>query len=103
MNWATLTALVGMFGGLIIGYLGYQRSKKVDAWSERLGVTTETREGTEQIIQGLTKLVDQLQESDGDKKETIRYLDTRLAACFAGYEEEKKENARLRRKYGNGD
>lgn len=103
VNWAAITAVVGTVGGVVLGYLGYWRSRKVDDRSAQLGVTSETRAGTDQVIAGLRILVEQWQESDQDKKETIRYLDVQLRACMASKEDEKRENARLRKKYGNGD
>lgn len=103
MNWAAITAVVGTFGGVVLGWLSYRRSRQVDARSAQLGVTSETRAGTDQIIAGLNALIDQLQESESVKREDVRYLTARLDACIAGSEALKVELARLRKKYGNGD
>jgi hypothetical protein len=85
MTVATLSALVGAIGGVLLGFLGYRRSKHVDAVSAKSGVATETRAGTAQVIDGLMALLDQLQEDNRDtrsilaeSRESVRMAAVRL-------------------------
>lgn len=102
MSWETTgVAVAAPVLGFAAAYLGYRRSRSVDRVTEQSGLTTESRAGTAQIIEGLNQFVDQLQEGHQSFREDIRYLTARLDACGAEREELRRELARLRRKYGD--
>lgn len=71
MSPAAASALYAFVIGLpsiLIAYLGYRRSRKVDAITAQAGVVTETRAGTTegragtaQIIEGQNQLIENLQ------------------------------------------
>jgi ABC-type transporter Mla subunit MlaD len=86
-----------------VGVFAYLRSRKVDAISEQSGIVSDTRAGTAQIIDGLNGLIDNLQEDNKIFREDIKHLTARLDAITAERDELKRELARLRRKYGNGE
>lgn len=95
---------ISTLGGLIISgavaWWGYKRTRKSDAVSEQSGVATETRAGTQQIIDGLNTLIDQYQEGAALHKEAMHYLQERLDAVLAENTTLKMELARIRHKYG---
>lgn len=105
MDWGDVTQAVAIgLPATILGYLAYRRSRRVDAVAEQSGAVTETRAGTEQIIQGLNDLIDNLQTDNKTFRDDIRYLTLRLDTIAAERDRLKKEVARLRRKYGdNGE
>lgn len=107
MTWEQVTGFVGMMGGIVIAVLSYLRSKKVDAISAQTGAVDSHREGTALVIEGLTKLVDQLQEGGASTRADVDWLtirlDTcaaRLDACITENDSLKRELSALRRKYG---
>lgn len=101
---AVIVAVVGAAVSLTIGFLGHQRSKKVDATSAQSGVASHHQAGTAQIIEGLNRLVDQLQEDNSDFRQDIEKLVVRLEVITVERDALRLEVVRLRRKYGeNGD
>lgn len=83
MTWEAVTAFVGSFGGIAIAILAYRRSVKVDRAAAQVGAAGESRAGTEQVIEGLNKLVDQLQEGADTNRADMRGLNDRLTALIA--------------------
>lgn len=109
MNWETI------FGGLAltlptaaVGYLSYRAGRKKDAVSAQSGIVSDHRAGIEQIIQGYDKLLEQAQDTIKDDREVKTLLEARIEnqrqrieEYTAGWDACMKENARLRRKYGD--
>lgn len=94
---AIIVALVGAAVSLAAGILGHRRSKSVDATSAQSGVASNHRAGTQQIIEGLNGLVNQLQEENERLRTEAAGRATRLEAMTI-------EVARLRKRYAdNGD
>lgn len=100
MTWEQAFAAGSVIIAAAVAWWGHRRGQKSDEVSKQSGMATETRAGTQQIIDGLNALVDQLQESDQVKHATIVYLESRLTAVAKELEEAKLELSRLRRKYG---
>jgi len=100
VNWDTVITVAPIVVAGAVAWWGYRRSIRVDAVSEKSGVATETRAGTQQIIDGLNTLIDQLQEGALAHRETITFLTSRLDAILVENEGLKRELARLRKKYG---
>lgn len=99
---------VGQIGSLIVAAAaarwGYLQSKKSDEVSEQSLIATETRAGLQSIITGLNTFIDQLQEGVVSHRETVLYLESRLAFVIAENLELRAELGRLRKKYGeNGN
>lgn len=94
MNWGEvlIASIVGL-PSITIAVLAYRRSRKVDAVSEKLGITANGRAGTAQIIEGLNSLIDQLQEENGRLRIEATNRATRLESMTL-------EIARLRKRYG---
>lgn len=103
MSWEQVgAALVVAVPSTTIGVMAYLRSKKVDATSAQSGAANDTRAGTAQIIEGLNKLIDQLQEGASTFREDIQWLTARLDAVMKENETLKTEIVRYKHKYGNG-
>lgn len=105
MDWnLIITGLVSTAAGLIVGILGHRRATKVDARSAQSGVASDHRAGTEQVIEGLNTLIDQLQEDNSSFRVDLKDLAARLVVITAERDALKLEVARLRKRYGvNGD
>lgn len=100
-----ITSVWAGAASLTVGILGYLHSKKVDATAAQAGVTSETRAGTAQIIDGLNGLVDQLQEDNTALREALRdqakhYVE-RLDEIDRKCALMKTELDRFRRRYGD--
>lgn len=104
MGWDDVfkTLIIGI-PSFLLGYLAYKRSKKVDKVTEQSGAITETRAGTQQVIEGLNSLLDNLQEDNTSFRADVRYLTDKLDTCYREREELKREVSRLKRKYGEND
>lgn len=74
--------IVTLLISLVIPYLLYRRSKKVDAVAEQAGVSASSQAGTAQIIEGLNKMLDNQQEETNlwrtDFKDLRTYTTERL-------------------------
>lgn len=97
MTWEQITALVGVLGGVVLGVLGYRRSRQVDATSAQAGMVTEARAGTAQIIGGLNALLDQVQEDNQDFRTELRHCAARVLAVEAERDACRREFAEYRR------
>lgn len=101
MDWNQLWMGLGLaIPATVLGVLGYQRSRKVDAVSAQSGVASDSREGTAQVIAGLNSLIDQLQEDYTGARADIKALKERVEAVILERDALKVEVARLRRKFG---
>lgn len=98
MDWGQLWLGLGLaVPATLIGYLAHRRSKKVDTASAQSGVASNHRAGTQQVIEGFTGLVDQLQQENDKLRSDAAERATRLEALTL-------EVARLRKLYGaNGE
>jgi len=100
MDWGqvAMALLIGA-PSFALGYLALQRSKRVDAISAQSGVVTDARAGTSQIIEGLNRLIDNLQEDNQSFREDIRHLTIRIDALTAERDELRTRLNRLARRY----
>lgn len=96
MAWTEWMGIVTAVAGGAFAWLKFRQAQKVDAVSAQSGVASNHRAGTEQVIEGLNKLIDQLQEENEKLRTEADGRATRLEAMTI-------EVARLRRRYGNGD
>lgn len=113
MLWIVLSAIDGsqviqaILIGLpatALGLLAYRRSRKVDAVAEQSGIVTESRAGTQQVIEGLNHIIDNLQEDNKSFRQDIRYLTERLDQRDRDHDVCRKQLVLLQRRYGdNGD
>lgn len=92
--------------GATVSILGYRKSQKNDAIAAQAGVSSETRAGTEQVIEGMNKLVDQQQEDIATLRarlgEQAEYYTKQLDEIEKKCGLMKAELDRFRQKYGNG-
>jgi predicted nucleic acid-binding Zn-ribbon protein len=102
MSWEQVTGGIGTAGvALALGVLTYRRSRAVDKISAQSGVATESRAGTAQVIDGLNRIIDTLQEDNKEWRAGFRELTIRLEVMAAERDKLRQEIARLRRKYGD--
>lgn len=101
MTWEQAFTGISVLSAAAAAYWGYRRGKRSDQVSEQSGIATETRAGTQQIIDGLNALVDQYQESAATHRDTVHYLEGRLAQVLEENENLKLELVALRKKYGD--
>lgn len=97
MTWEQITALLGVLGGTTLGYLGWHRSRQVDATSAQSGVASETRAGTAQVIDALNALLDQVQEDNREFRAEGREFKEAIRACAAHLEVVTAERDEARR------
>jgi hypothetical protein len=57
----------------ILAYVTYKRARRVDSVAEQSGVAAESRAGTQQIIEGLNIIIDNLQEDNRQWREDAKY------------------------------
>lgn len=89
--------LISAVAAGVFGLMKFRQSQKVDAVSAQSGVASNHRAGTQQVIEGLNGLVDQLQQEN----EKLRIDSTDRATRLEGMT---LEVARLRKLYGaNGE
>lgn len=92
-EWMGIASTIGL---AVFALMKFRQAQKVDAAAVRAGLLSNHREGTGQMIGGYSGLVDQLQEQ-------IIRCEARLDASNADRDALRLENARLRRKLGNGN
>lgn len=92
-EWMGIVSTAG-FG--IMTFLKFLESRKVDARSAQSGVASDNRAGVDQLVEGLNKLVDQLQEENDKLRAGVDTRDVVINTY-------RLEIARLRRKHGNGN
>lgn len=109
MSWANAVGFAAPVVALVVAYLGYRRSRRVDAVTEQSGVATETRAGTQQIIEGLNRLIDQVQDDNTGFRDDLKQcaarveaIGVRLEKVTAERDELRKDLARMVRLHGNG-
>lgn len=115
MSWESgAVAVGGPAAVVIVGYLTHKRSLRVDKITEQSGVTTESRAGTAQIIEGLNQLIDNVQEDNQGFRddlracaarldEVTRYMSQRIEDVTRERDELTRKLNRMYRKHGNGD
>lgn len=97
MTWAVVTGLVGTVGGLLLGFLGYRRSRQVDAVSAQSGAAAESRAGIAQAFDALNALVDQVQEDNKEFRVDAREFKAAIAQCAIKLDEMMVERDEARR------
>lgn len=103
MTWEQITTLVGVVGGVALGYLGYRRSRQVDKVSAQSGAANETRAGTAQLIDGFNLFADQVQEDNKEFRAALRECAAKVERLSAERDEALREVARFRRRFGELD
>lgn len=97
MAWTEWMGIITAVATGTFAFLKFRQSQKVDATSAQSGIASNHRAGTQQVIEGLNQLVDQLQEENGRLLTEASSRATRLEAATL-------EVARLRKLYGaNGE
>lgn len=94
MSWETVVVVGSPIIALIVPFLVYLRSRRVDATSERMGVVTENRAGQAQISEGQQDFITMLQEDNRILRAEFAELKIEVIAL-------RKEVNRLHRKYGD--
>jgi len=100
----TREVIIAVWAGatsIILAYLTYRRSVKVDAVSAQAGMTDRSTAGTAQIIEGLNRLLDQVQEDNKDLRDEARGMLVRLAAQSAENDQMRRRLYRYSSKYGD--
>lgn len=80
-SWAENPALVGLVVAVpsaALGYLGYRRSRHVDAVAEQAGVSSTQATSIGQVVDGLNALVGNLQEDNRALREHVKELNVKL-------------------------
>lgn len=96
---AILIALAAGIPSFLLGFLAYRRSVKVDAVAAQVSVSTDSRAGTQQIIEGLNSLVENLQEDNKALRDEARYLLQRISNLTEETNKLKAELDIFRKKY----
>lgn len=102
----TLTEWMGIASTIALGVFGlmkFRQSQQVDARAAQSGAASNHRAGIDQLVKGLNDLLDQAQETIRDDRQVIALLEGRISTFYADLEACRAENARYRRKYGNGN
>lgn len=79
--WMENPAVVGLIVAIpsgILGYLGYRRSRHVDAVAEQAGVQSSQSTSIGQVVDGLNALVGNLQEDNRALRDHVKELNTKL-------------------------
>jgi hypothetical protein len=100
MAWEAPIGVFSAITGAGLGFLAYRRSIHVDAVSTQSGIATDNRAGTAQIIDGLNKLIDNLQEDNQSFRDDLKQCAVRIEAISAERDVLRLELAKLRRLYG---
>lgn len=82
MSWQEVVAPPATAIAALVGWLGYQASKKKDALSAQSGVMSENREGINQKLEILNSVIDALQEERVDNRGQLKDLSKRLGEAM---------------------
>lgn len=96
-----LYALLAAIPSIFIAWLAYRRSQKVDAVAEQSGIANESRAGQAQIIEGLNRIIDNLQEDNKTGRDYAQYLLNRLDLSDKDRETLRGQLMRMHRKFGD--
>lgn len=94
-----ITALVVSIPSFILGYLAYRQSRKVDRATEISGVASANVSAVNQVIDGLNRLIDNLQEDNKLLREGLSNLNIRLQESLIEREKLRAEITVLQDKY----
>jgi hypothetical protein len=75
LNSALVLALVAAFPSLLLGYLAYKRAQKVDAIAEQAGIATVESGTIGQVIDGLNRLIANLQTDNEVLRNALAYCE----------------------------
>lgn len=73
-----IIALVAAIPSVALGYLVYRQSKKTDKITEQSSAASSQATAVDQVIQGLNKLIDNIQEDNKLLRENVDELRVRL-------------------------
>lgn len=77
-NPALWVALVAAVPSAALGLLGYRRSQRNDEVAEQAGIATSQHSSIGQVVDGLDRLVENLQEDNRALREHVRELNVKL-------------------------
>jgi prefoldin subunit 5 len=88
-------------GSLVLGYLGYLRSRAADDVAIEVGLADVQRQSIGQVINGLHKLVASLQADNKDLRGHIDSLESKIDRIVRECEELRRELRALHAKWGD--
>lgn len=100
------TAVIGFIVGipsLILGYLVYKQSQKVDKTTEQSGIANTQLTAVGQVLSGLNQLIDNLQTDNKELRENIKAIGIRLKEVIDERDTLIKEMDKLNKLYKNGN
>lgn len=95
-----IVGVVVAIPSFILGYLGYIRSVKSDKVAEDSTIASTNTAAINQVIDGLNKLVDGLQEDNKDLRESVVSLSIKLKETIKENSELVKQVENIKKKYG---
>lgn len=78
-------AVIGLIVGLptsVYGYLAYRRAEKLDKDAAKVAIIAIQGEGVQRVIDGLDRMVANLQADNKDARESSEDLSRRLKECL---------------------
>lgn len=94
---AVVATIVGV-PAVVVATLGYRRSVRGDAIAAQSGIAEDKREGVEQVIEGLNKLVTNLQADNAVLREIVKEANAKLSLVIQRCDELKQQVADLNAK-----
>lgn len=91
-------AVVGLLVAIpsaVLGFLGYRRSRHNDEVAERAGVATTRSTSIGQVVDGLDRLVANLQEDNKTLREHVKELNVKLDRIISECQDLKQQLAAL--------
>lgn len=100
LNNPAIVGFIVAIPSFILGYLAYRQSKHVDKVTEQSGIVTSQAGAVQQVIDGLNKLVFNLQEDNKLLRANLTDLGAKLSELVAERDSLKRDMADLSKKYG---
>lgn len=89
-------SLIVAIPSLLLGYLAHRRATAVDRATERSGIASNNKEAVGQVIDGLNRLIENLQEDNKSLRQEITELRAKLVELTTRYDVLQAEMVRLR-------
>lgn len=93
-------AVIGLIVALpsaLLGWLGYRRSRQNDLVAERAGIATSQSASIGQVVEGMDRLVANLQADNRELREHVKELNLKLDQIISECQDLKRELAALSR------
>lgn len=100
INNPAIIGLIVAIPSFLLGLLAYKRSVHVDEVTEQSGIVTSQSGAVQQVIDGLNKIVANLQEDNKLLREQLVNFGTKFAELVAERDGLKRDMAALSKKYG---